>query len=361
MKTETIKLLTPSPDNARNSEGDFIRLNDGRILFIYTRYDAGDGDDDAANLYGLVSDDDGEHFGEPFPVFSRADLQADNIMSVTLRRMDNGDVGLFFLVKKQPQQCRLYLARSKDEGTSWSAPKACIPHRGYFVVNNDRVVRLSDGRWIIPAAHIPVLTDDETDKAYFDGPNSIVRFYVSDDDANTWRMAGCCRPGGGFQRTCTGLQEPGLIERKDGVLWAYFRTGEGRHYEAFSFDRGETWTDTQPSGFTGPDSPMSVKRLSDGRLFAVWNPVPIYNGRGRHVNNVWTGGRTPLVCAFSEDDGVTFSAPEVIDDDPGRGFSYTSVFETHSGILLAFCAGGADCGGMLNTLRIIKVYEEDQK
>ncbi len=357
MTVKTIKTLPPTAGNARNSEGDFIRLNDGRILFVYTRYDGGGNDGDAANLYGMLSADGGESFGEPYPVYSRAALDADNIMSVTLRRMDNGDIGLFFLVKKQPQQCRLYLIRSSDEGKTWSAPVACIPHRGYFVVNNDRVVRLASGRWIVPAAHIPVLTEDETEKAYFDGPNSIVRWYVSDDDCRTWRMAGCCRPGGGYQRTCTGLQEPGVTELKNGVLWAYFRTGEGRHYEAFSFDGGESWTDTQPSRFTGPDSPLSMKRLSGGRLFAVWNPVPLYNGRSRDVRGVWTGGRTPLVCAFSEDDGKTFCEPIVIDDDPRRGFAYTSIFETDDGaILLAFCAGGADSTGMLDTLRIVKLY-----
>lgn len=356
MKIKTIKTLPPTPGNARNSEGDFIRLADGRILFVYTRYDEGGGDGDAANLYGMISTDGGESFSDPFPVYSREKLCADNIMSVTLRRMDNGEVGLFFLVKKYPQQCRLFLIRSADEGKTWSAPAACIPHRGYFVVNNDRVVRLSSGRWIVPAAHIPVLTEDETEKAYFDGQNSIVRWYVSDDDCRSWRAAGCCRPGGGFQRTYTGLQEPGVIELKGGVLWAYFRTGEGRHYEAFSFDGGESWTDTQPSRFTGPDSPLSMKRLSDGRLFAVWNPVPLYNGRPRNVKGVWNGGRTPLVCAFSEDDGKTFCEPITIDDDPDRGFAYTAIFETEDGgILLGFCAGGVGDTGMLDRLRIVKL------
>ena len=354
MKIQHVKDLAPSADNARNSEGDFIRLRDGRILFVYTRYDGGNGDGDAANLYGVVSADGGESFGEPFPVYSRESVGADNIMSVTLRRMNNGDLGLFFLVKKRPQQCRLYLIRSADEGQTWSAPVACIPHRGYFVVNNDRVVRLAGGRWIAPAAYTPVTTDDATGEASF-RPSYAV-FYVSDDDGYSWREAGTCRPGAGFERSRTGLQEPGLVQLRNGVLWAYFRTDTGRHYESFSFDEGEHWTATQPSAFTGPDSPLSVKRLSDGRLFAVWNPVPIYNGRSRHVNGVWTGGRTPLVCAFSEDDGKSFCEPIVIDDDPDRGFAYTAIFETEDGgILLGFCAGGVGDTGMLDRLRIVKL------
>ena len=32
----TINLLPPGPGNPRNTEGDFVRLKDGRILFIYS-------------------------------------------------------------------------------------------------------------------------------------------------------------------------------------------------------------------------------------------------------------------------------------------------------------------------------------
>ena len=35
---ETVLLLPPGKDNPRNSEGDFIRLKTGEILFVYTRY-----------------------------------------------------------------------------------------------------------------------------------------------------------------------------------------------------------------------------------------------------------------------------------------------------------------------------------
>jgi len=37
-------VLAPGPGNPRNSEGDFITLKDGRILFLYTRFTGGAGD-----------------------------------------------------------------------------------------------------------------------------------------------------------------------------------------------------------------------------------------------------------------------------------------------------------------------------
>jgi hypothetical protein len=37
--------LEPGPGNPRNSEGDFITLRNGKILFIYTHYTGGSGGD----------------------------------------------------------------------------------------------------------------------------------------------------------------------------------------------------------------------------------------------------------------------------------------------------------------------------
>ena len=39
--------LPPNPGNPRNSEGGFVTLRDGRILFVYTRYYGESWDDHA--------------------------------------------------------------------------------------------------------------------------------------------------------------------------------------------------------------------------------------------------------------------------------------------------------------------------
>ena len=44
--------LPPRPGNPRNSEGAFLRLKDGRILFVYTHFTGGGGDHSAAHLAG---------------------------------------------------------------------------------------------------------------------------------------------------------------------------------------------------------------------------------------------------------------------------------------------------------------------
>ena len=256
--------LIPSDKNRRNSEGDFLLLEDGRILFVYSRYGPGDGDGDAADLYSVISSDGGKSFAEPALLLSHTVFGADNLMSVTLRRMKNGDIGLFFLKKTAPYQCRLWLVRSSDEGRTFSAPVACIPHRGYFVVNNDRVILTRDGTWLVPAAFTEVLINDESGEGSY-GPAHMI-LYASDDDGVTWYKKSEVRPAGGFERSRTGLQEPGLVELPDGALWAWFRTDTGWQYESISHDGGEHWSSPVRSDFTAPASPATI----------VWNPVPLF-------------------------------------------------------------------------------------
>ena len=354
---ERILDLAPCEGNRRNSEGDFILLKDGRILFVYSRYGDGSADGDAADLYAIFSSDGGRSFSAPRLLISRGSLGADNLMSVTLRRMKNGDLGLFFLKKTAPYQCRLYLMRSSDEGVTFSRPVACIPHRGYFVVNNDRIILTRSGTWLVPAACTEVLIDDGTGDGTY-GPAHLI-VYASDDDGATWYRKGEARPAGGFEKSRTGLQEPGLLELSDGTLWAWFRTDTGWQYESFSRDGGESWTAPVRSCFTAPSSPLSAERLSDGSILAIWNPVPILNGRTDRSPRYgfWTGGRTPLVMARSFDAGKTFSAPADLERDPDLGYAYVAIRELPDrSVLLGYCAGEPGDGGMLNRLRIARLH-----
>lgn len=52
-------LLPPGPGNPRNSEGDFVELTDGRIMFAYTRFTGGGRDQDTADIGARFSSDDG--------------------------------------------------------------------------------------------------------------------------------------------------------------------------------------------------------------------------------------------------------------------------------------------------------------
>ena len=345
--------LPPSAENRRNSEGAFITLKDGGILYIYTRFSsAGWADHAEADLYGICSRDGGETFGEPFPVLLHEQVQADNVMSASLIRLDNGDIGLFFGAKKGATRCVYCMVRSRDEGKTWSAPVHCSENDGYYVVHNDRAIR-SGSRILIPTSFHPTETL-EGNVRYFPG---ILQIFASDDDGFTWKTlpgkaaipvsAGCT----------TGVQEPGLVEKDGDTRWCFIRNNSGRQYESFSRDGGESWSAPLPSGFTAPESPMSMKRLRDGRLLAVWNPIPMYNGRAV-ADGIWA--RTPLVMAVSHDNRESFSTPVTLDEEPGSAYGYTAIHETDDGsVLLAYCAGSTKDECMLNRLRIRKISPEE--
>lgn len=336
-----------TPGNPRNSEGSFLRLRDGRIAFAYSRYRGNSADDHAyAEIACVFSSDNGETFGdERIFVKPRLEEQYDetNCMSVTLMRMANGDVGLFYLLKRHNIVSEYLLRRSSDEMETFGEPVLCVADMpGYYVVNNDRVVRTSAGRLIVPAAHHPSAMGHHG-KVSCDG-RATAAFYASDDDGFTWRRISDMIALTGGAYSGTGMQEPGLIELTPGVLYAYFRTDLGRQYESVSIDGGASWFPAQPSRFTSPASPMLIKRNEfNGKLYAVWNPVPEYYGRTRA--KVWTGGRNPLVIAEGEFDGrgIHWGAPKVIEDDPNAGFCYPAIlFLGEREAVMSYCAGGVD-------------------
>lgn len=356
MDSKIIRDFAPTKDNNRNSEGAFITLKNGNIMFAYSRY-GGEGDDDgaAADIYASVSVDGGESFGEPYPLITHTEMNADNIMSASFMRMANGDIGLFFLAKTETVNCLCYLIRSSDEGKTWSKPVLCSEDSGYFVVNNDRPIRTQSGRILIPAAKHGTICLPGS-KFLDDILPGVLYIFASDDDGFTWHklFSGLTLP---YCAGCTtGVQEPGLLELPDGRLWCYIRNDSGRQYETFSDDDGTSWDEPTPSRFTSAISPLSTRQLRDGRIIAVWNPVPLYNGRSEEVEGVWTGGRTPLATAFSTDGGESFGEPTLIETDERSGFCYTAIHETDSGdILLAYCAGSVEDGCTLNRLRIRKI------
>lgn len=351
-----IRDLAPTAENGRSSEGAFIELKDGSLLFAYSRYGCGAADDDEADIYAMLSTDNGDSFSEPYLLLSHTQVDAGNIMSVSFLRMKNDDIGMFYLAKNG-DTCICYLIRSADEGKTWGKPVLCSQNHGYVVVNNDRVIRCESGKLLIPAAiHTQEHVYDADGKDVLLFHPGTLSFYASDDDGLTWRTEASSIALPNCRGCQVGVQEPGVIQLESKKLWCYIRNDTGRQYETFSYDDGKSWTQPLPSPFTSARSPMSAKRLSDGRVIALWNPVPVYNGRSQYIGESWTGRRTPLTYAFSEDNGETFTDPIPIETDENGGFCYVTIHETKdNALLLAYCAGTVEDISTLNRLRIRKI------
>ncbi len=340
--------IGPKENNPRNSEGTFLELQDGEIIFVYSRFRGDSSHDEAfADLSLIRSTDGGRTWGEDEIILTYQGEDGVNMMSPALLMMNNGDVGLFYLVRLTYKRTQIFLRRSSDKGKTWGERVVCTPQEDFFVMNNDRVVRLASGRIIVPVA------SHRTGDNYMDG-RSLAMFFYSDDDGATWKCARdkCAMPYSSF--CYSGLQEPGVLELAPGILWGWARTDLGNQYEMFSMDEGDSWTACQPSRFTSPNSPLSMRRDSDGTIYAVWNPIPIYNGRFEAWEPV-TGGRFPLVIAASRDNGKTFTHPTIVEGDETRGYCYTAILFTKDAMLLAYCAGNKEDGHCLTRTRIRRI------
>ena len=344
-------MLPPGEGNPRNSEGDFAVLADGSILFAYSRYVGDSGHDDApCNVAALISRDGGISF-TPVQGFlaTAAEHGAKNIMSVSLFRTGKGGLCLLYLCKQGPQS-EVYIKRCTDERSlAFAAPELIVPQKPgiYYVVNNCRVCTLPDGTLLLPLARHRIRRNAQGERGgvYFGN----CCFYGADPEAKGWRqVSGVVRmpyPG----HSATGLQEPGAAVLPDGRICGYFRTDRAFQYESFSADSGKTWTTPVPSRFTSPDSPMLIRKNPySGLYYAVWNPVPNFNGRLDGEKRWVHAGRTPFVIAVSEN-GLDFSSYAVLEDAPDRGFCYPAMlFTGKKELLLSYCCGGAEDGTCLS-------------
>ena len=337
--------LPPGPNNPRNSEGSFIPLKDGRIMFAYSRYYGNSSHDHAtADIAARYSSDKGATWTDKDEIIVK-NHGGMNVMSVSLLRLQSGEIALFYLLKNSTKDCRPVLRRSFDEGKTWSEPTLCITDEvGYFVLNNDRVIQLKDGRLLFAVSRHGF---DKNDK--FDN-QGVVMTYSSDDNGKTWHrgksLLSIVSPSGKKYAA----QEPGVVELKDGSILLWIRTNAGSQFMSRSIDRGETWSAPQPSWLKSPLSPASIKRLPTGDLLAVWND---HEGRfdlkrpGRGLD----GRRTPLAAALSSDEGLTWHGAKLLEGDPKGWFCYIAIQPVDDGtVLLGYCAYND-----LGHTRIVKV------
>lgn len=321
-------VLAPSPGNPRNSEGDFVQLKSGRILFVYTHFTGGAGDAAAAVLAARHSDDDGRTWTATDEVIVKQ-LGKQNVMSVSLLRLADGRIAMFFAVKNSLADCRPFVQFSADEAATWSEPKACVADPAYLVMNNNRAIQLqhgkSAGRIILPIAR----HSRADDKPGFH--RGIASCYYSDDAGQTFRKADADLEAPPESKS--GLQEPLVVERKDGSLLMLLRTDRGFLYRSTSADAGQTWTPAEPTDVASPLSPASVARIpKTGDLLMAWNDHA-------DVDAAHKGKRTPLTVGVSTDEGKTWTRRKTLYADPAGWYCYTAITFARDRVLLGHCAG----------------------
>lgn len=338
-QTQTSIILAPKEGNPRNSEGDFVRLKDGRILFVYSQYTGKSVSDHApANLAAIISSDNGKSWSEPKVIVSRPNGSL-NVMSISLLRLQDGRIALFYLDKHTLGDCRPYVRFSQDEGASWSDAQSCITDEmGYYVINNSRVIQLSSGAVIIPVAY----HNKKGDKF---NPNAKMYCYISTDNCKTWIRSGeANNPGGAI------FQEPGVVEMASGRVLMYIRANDGCQHLSWSEDDGKTWSEAEKSAFVSPLSPMSIRSIPQSdNLIAVWNENP--------------SQRDPLTIAILNQklEFVNKFTLDTSGSDLARWYCYPAIFPLEDGqYLISYCAGAKKNWG-LDTTKIIIAKPEQRE
>jgi hypothetical protein len=339
---ETVLTLPPGDDNPRNSEGDFIKLKDGRIMFIYSRYTGSSSSDHApAYLAARYSDDGGKTWTKEDKTIvpKEGDM---NVMSVSLLRLQNGSIALFYLKKNSIEDCIPLMRISKDEGTTWSDPVTCITDKkGYFVLNNARVIQLRDGRLMMAVALHQMHGGEWQNKAD-------LYSYYSDDNGNTW-VSSVKVPN----TTDIITQEPGLIELKDGRIMMYIRASGNYQQLSFTSDKGLTWSHIEKSNIASPLSPATIEKIPEtDDWLLVWNnndgSIPGINGK-----------RTPLTAAISKDEGKTWEKIKNIHDDTDGWYCYIAIrFVENEHVLLGYCAGSQSQKTWLSVTDITRINKK---
>ena len=235
-------------------------------------------------------------------------------MSVSLLRLKNGSIGLFYIRKNSQEDCVPMMRISNDEAKTWSSPVSCIiDKKGYFVLNNNRVIQLKNGRLLMPVALHKTLHGKWQDKA-------TIYAYFSDDNGLSWTSSEAV-PNSSDIIT----QEPGVVELIDGTIMMFIRASGGVQQLSYSKDMGETWSHIKPSEIKSPVAPASITRIpATGDLLLVWN------------NNGIDQKRTPLSIAISRDEGITWEKVKNIENDPDGSFCYTAIHFIGKNVFLGY-------------------------
>lgn len=246
-----------------------------------------------------------------------ADRRAVAMWNPVLFRRADGSIRLFYKVGATIQQWQTWYMDSFDEGESFTEPKELVEGDvgGRGPVKN-KPIRLADGTVLAPASF-----EGDTWDAFVD---------ISYDDAQTWQkselvpMRRSCfeiqmvdRPYNKYYCFGKGVIQPSLWQDETGDVHMFLRSTSSRIFRSDSKDGGKTWCTAYDTGLPNNNSGLDLVKLPDGNLVLAYNPR-------ENLPNYYKGPRTPLVLAYSKDNGEHFEELKVLEDGPG-GFAYPAI------------------------------------
>lgn len=214
-----------------------------------------------------------------------------------------GPLLLFYKAGPSPSTWWGMLTTSDDQGRTWSLPRR-LPEDILGPVKN-KPIQLPNGDLLCPSS------------SEHDGWR--VHFERTSDLGQTWEHIGPINDG-----TRQSAIQPSLLTYTDGRLQMLSRSRQGTILQSWSSDGGWTWSALTETLLPNPNAGLDAVTLADGRQLLVYNHTTIEQGK-------WGGPRSPLNVAVS-DDGVTWQAALVLEDEPGE-YSYPAVIQAADGLV----------------------------
>lgn len=298
-------IVCPAGDQRpRNSEGDVIKLRDGRLLLAYGEFVGVDGSDfGAARISAKISRDGGHSWSAPFVLMPNQGKM--NVTAPSLLRLKSGKVALAYMLRNSQSDSQIWFRTSSDETKNWSEPVRINAQQGYWGTNNARLIQLRSGRIIAPLWFV----NDWNQSHHTKG---VVAY--SDDEGRSWKQGGVVDIPQGPR----GADEPGVVQLRDGQLLMIIRSDLGHIFRSRSTDGGMHWSAAEATNLDSPTAPATIVRIPrTGDLLLIWNN---HKPGAAHMED-----RFPLSSAVSSDEGSTWTHFRSIDDTPGFTYAYTSV------------------------------------
>lgn len=249
--------------------------------------DGGVVDITTGQTYKNLSDDKGETWGSESLL---QDKGVDwGVVNSNFLKTSSNKIFFFYNRYKgyrDPCDAKIYYKVSTDNGATWGDETYINTGHNYSLTVQDGI-ELQNGTLIMPFSW-----GTDSGDAYW--KSSVL---ISDDDGDSWEVGGTIDFS---SPTGTGCDEPTVVEKSNGDLYALVRTTQGHLYYSTSDDDGATWSAAAVTSLVSGDINACLRRVSfsPNRILVSWD---------NHATN-----RYPLVMAYSTDDCATWSTPVTV-------------------------------------------------